>query len=223
MNYETSGPYGIKGIVSIIEQSEPSQFPCSGTPYETMLETEIKEPSRLSRRRAIGLLAGAAVGLALGRDAEAATAMEGERRLAFVHTHTGETLDLVYAGAAEYQARSLVKVNEFLRDFRTSEVHLIDPKLLDLLHALARSAKTTEPFHVISGYRSPRTNSALRGHSSGVAKYSLHMEGRAIDIRLPGVALTSVRDRARGLARGGVGYYPGSDFVHVDTGRVRVW
>jgi len=189
-----------------------------------MNEELTEGPSRLSRRQAIGLLAGGAVGLALGRDALAAPAAIGvERRLAFVHTHTRETLDLVYAGAAGYQAQSLSKVNEFLRDFRTSEVHVIDPKLLDLLHALAKSMKTTEPFHVISGYRSPRTNAALRGHSNGVAKYSLHMDGKAIDIRLPGIKLNTVRDSALGLARGGVGYYPGSNFVHVDTGRVRVW
>jgi uncharacterized protein YcbK (DUF882 family) len=188
-----------------------------------MNEAQIERPSRLSRRQAIGLLAGGAVGLAFGRDALAAPIIGGERRLAFVHTHTHETLDLVYAGAAGYQANSLLKVNEFLRDFRTSEVHIIDPKLLDLLHALAKSMKSTEPFHVISGYRSPRTNAALRGHSNGVAKYSLHMEGKAIDIRLPGSKLSTVRDSALGLARGGVGYYPGSDFVHVDTGRVRVW
>jgi len=188
-----------------------------------MIDAEAAEPSRLSRRRAIGLLTGAAVGMALSSDALAGAVAASDRRLAFVHTHTGETLDLVYAGATGYQADSLVKVNEFLRDFRTSDVHAIDPTLLDLLHSLARSVKSTDPFHVISGYRSPRTNSALRAHSAGVAKYSLHMEGKAIDIRLPGVALTRVRDRALGLARGGVGYYPGSDFVHVDTGRVRVW
>jgi uncharacterized protein YcbK (DUF882 family) len=188
-----------------------------------MNEEEVRRPSSLSRRHAIGLLAGAAVGMAFGRNAEAASAIGAERRLAFVHTHTRETLDLVYAGVAGYQAQSLTRVNEFLRDFRTSEVHVIDPKLLDLLHALAKSMKSTEPFHVISGYRSPRTNSALRAHSNGVAKYSLHMEGKAIDIRLPGVALDTVRDSALGLARGGVGYYPDSNFVHVDTGRVRVW
>ena len=108
----------------------------------------------------------------------ASAVANSERRLAFVHTHTGETLDLDYAGAKGYQAESLIKVNEFLRDFRTSDVHVIDPKLLDLLHALARSVRTTEPFHVISGYRSPRTNSTLRAHSTGVAKYSLHMEGQ---------------------------------------------
>lgn len=188
-----------------------------------MIEVETEGPSHLSRRRAIGLLAGAAAGMAFARDAQATSALGPQRRLAFVHTHTSESLDLVYAGAEGYQAKSLLRVNEFLRDFRTSDVHVIDPKLLDLLHALARSVKTTEPFHVISGYRSPRTNSALRAHSDGVAKYSLHMEGKAIDIRLPGVALTRVRDSALGLAQGGVGHYPSSDFVHVDTGRVRVW
>jgi uncharacterized protein YcbK (DUF882 family) len=189
----------------------------------TMSEETVGRPSRFSRRQAIGLLAGAAVGMAFGRDAQAASFIGAERRLSFVHTHTNETLDLVYAGAAGYQANSLTKVNEFLRDFRTSEVHVIDPKLLDLLHALGKSMKSTEPFHVISGYRSPRTNAALRAHSDGVAKYSLHMEGKAIDIRVPGIALNALRDSALGLARGGVGYYPGSNFVHVDTGRVRLW
>ena len=187
-----------------------------------MMDLEIVGAPRVSRRRALGMLAGAAVGMAMSRDVFA-NAVVDDRRLAFVHTHTGETLDLIYRGAQGYKRDSLLKVNEFLRDFRTSDVHAIDPTLLDLLHALARSAKSTEPFHVISGYRSPRTNSALRAHASGVAKYSLHMEGKAIDIRLPGVALTRVRDQALGLARGGVGYYPGSNFVHVDTGRVRAW
>ena len=188
-----------------------------------MMDLHLEEPPRHSRRRVLGMLAGAAVGAALSRDVYAATAPADRRRLTFVHTHTSEHLDVVYAGPGGYHAHGLAQVNEFLRDFRTNDVHVIDPKLLDLLHALANSVRSTEPFHVISGYRSPRTNSTLRSHSSGVAKYSLHMEGKAIDIRLPGVALTRVRDRALGLARGGVGYYPGSDFVHVDTGRVRAW
>jgi uncharacterized protein YcbK (DUF882 family) len=183
---------------------------------------EMTDASRVSRRRAMGMLASAAVGVTMSSDLFASAVVD-DRRLAFVHTHTGETLDLVYRSARGYDADSLIKVNELLRDFRTSDVHAIDPALLDLLHSLARSARTTEPFHVISGYRSPRTNSTLRAHSTGVAKYSLHMEGKAIDIRLPGMALTQVRDRALGLARGGVGYYPGSNFVHVDTGRVRAW
>lgn len=188
-----------------------------------MQEHDTLDLSRPSRRRALGMLAGAAVGLAASRTLNAASVMVPERRLAFVHTHTRETLDLVFAGPEGYLPASLAKVNEFLRDFRTSDVHVIDPKLLDLLHALTRAIRSTEPFHVISGYRSPRTNAALRSRSSGVARYSLHMEGKAIDIRLPGTRLDRVRDSARALARGGVGYYPGSDFVHVDTGRVRVW
>lgn len=188
-----------------------------------MTERELVVAPGLSRRRVLGLLTGAAAGLALGSDVLAASLSAEPRRLAFVHTHTRETLDLVYATGLNYAPQSLARVNEFLRDFRTSDVHVIDPALLDLLHALARSMKATEPFHVISGYRSPRTNAALRAHSAGVAKYSLHMEGKAIDIRLPGATLAAVRDSARQLARGGVGYYPDSDFVHVDTGRVRMW
>jgi uncharacterized protein YcbK (DUF882 family) len=188
-----------------------------------MQEHDTLELSRPSRRRALGVLAGAAVGLAASHTLKATSAIASERRLAFVHTHTRETLDLVFAGPEGYLPGSLTRVNEFLRDFRTSDVHVIDPKLLDLLHSLSRTIRSTEPFHVISGYRSPRTNAALRSHSSAVARYSLHMEGKAIDIRLPGTRLDRVRDSARALGLGGVGYYPGSDFVHVDTGRVRAW
>ena len=128
---------------------------------------------------------------------------------------------MAFADATGYRAAALGQVNSFLRDFRTREVHDIDPKLLDLLHRLAGELDAAEPYHVISGYRSPRTNSALRSKSGGVAKYSLH--GKAIDIRIPGVPLARVREAALDLKLGGVGYYPGSDFVHVDTGRVRAW
>ena len=145
------------------------------------------------------------------------------RSLALWHTHTHEALSVAFADATGYRAAALGQVNSFLRDFRTREVHDIDPKLLDLLHRLAGELDAAEPYHVISGYRSPRTNSALRSKSGGVAKYSLHMDGKAIDIRLPGVPLARVREAALDLKLGGVGYYPGSDFVHVDTGRVRAW
>ncbi len=110
-----------------------------------------------------------------------------------------------------------------LRDFRTGEAHVIDPGLLDLLHDLNSKLETGEAFKVISGYRSPQTNGMLHEHSSGVASKSLHMQGMAIDIRVPGRALTSLHDAALQLGRGGVGYYPNSDFVHVDVGRVRKW
>lgn len=183
-----------------------------------------------SRRHAIAVFAGAALGLAVRPGAVAAApaaaapaAAPVARSLAFWHTHTHEKLTVAFADATGYVARALSDVNSFLRDFRTREVHAIDPGLLDLLHRLAGTLDAAEPFHVISGYRSPRTNGALRSKSDGVAKYSLHMEGKAIDIRLPGVPLARVRDAALDLKLGGVGYYPGSDFVHVDTGRVRAW
>ncbi len=178
--------------------------------------------SALSRRHAIGLLGGGLAGLLVTRDV-AAAALPAQRSLSFVHTHTHECLEIVYATHAGYLAPGLQKVNELLRDFRTEQVHVIDPRLLDLLYALRRRVNGQEPYHVISGYRSPRTNASLRARSGGVARYSLHMEGKAIDIRLPGVGLPVLRDGARRLKLGGVGYYPESDFVHVDTGRVRAW
>jgi uncharacterized protein YcbK (DUF882 family) len=145
------------------------------------------------------------------------------RSLSFVHTHTGETLSCMYYEEGGYDAQTLARVNHFLRDFRTGGVHAIDPGVLDILFAVRSRADRDDPFHVISGYRSPATNAFLRSESSGVAKHSLHMEGRAIDVRLPGVPTRKLRDIAHTMARGGVGYYPASDFVHLDTGRVRFW
>ncbi len=145
------------------------------------------------------------------------------RRLRFAHLHTGEKLDVEYMTAGSYVPDALASVNVLLRDFRTDEQHDIDRELLDLLHALSRETRARGAFEVISGYRSPRTNARLRERSSGVASGSLHMQGMAIDIRVPGVDLADLRDAARALKRGGVGYYPTSNFVHVDTGRVRTW
>lgn len=145
------------------------------------------------------------------------------RSLSFVHTHTGETLSCVYYQAGGYDPATLARVNHFLRDFRTGAVHPIDARVLDILFAVRSRADRGDPFHVISGYRSPTTNAYLRSHSSGVAKQSLHMEGRAIDVRLPGFPTHKLRDIGLALQRGGVGYYPSSDFVHLDTGRVRFW
>jgi uncharacterized protein YcbK (DUF882 family) len=145
------------------------------------------------------------------------------RALRFTHTHTGERLAIEYFSGGAYVPDALATVNHFLRDFRTSEVHTIDPALLDLLHELAGVTRSTQPFQVISGYRSPATNEMLRRHSEGVAAGSLHMQGQAIDIRVAGVPLDGLRRAALDLRRGGVGYYPASDFVHVDTGRVRHW
>jgi uncharacterized protein YcbK (DUF882 family) len=149
---------------------------------------------------------------------------QGERRtLSFVHTHTGERLVAPYFRNGCYEPDCLRNVNHFLRDFRTQEVHPIDPALLDVLFGLQVLADRDATFEVISGYRSPATNSQLRRKSSGVASHSLHMEGKAIDIRISGFATTKLRDSALSLKRGGVGYYAASDFVHVDTGRIRFW
>lgn len=145
------------------------------------------------------------------------------RSLSFVHTHTGETLSCTYFGAGGYLPDQLSRVNHFLRDFRTGEVHRIDPGVLDILFELRTRADRDEAFHVISGYRSPRTNAMLRRSSTGVSAHSLHMVGQAIDVRLPGFPTGKLRELALDMRRGGVGYYPASDFVHLDTGRVRFW
>jgi uncharacterized protein YcbK (DUF882 family) len=140
-----------------------------------------------------------------------------------VHTHTGETLSAVYFEGGAYRESSLERVNHLLRDFRTDDVHPIDPQVLDTLFQLQVLADRDEPYQVISGYRAPGTNAALRKSSSGVAEHSLHMEGRAIDIRLGGFPTHKLRELALSLQRGGVGFYPKSDFVHIDSGRVRFW
>jgi uncharacterized protein YcbK (DUF882 family) len=174
-----------------------------------------------SRRAFLTALAAAVPVLAVPRAVLARSA--GVRALQFVHTHTGERLAVEYFEGGTYLEDALATVNHFLRDFRTGDVHTIDPGLLDLLHNLTGLTGTARPFQVISGYRSPATNEMLRSHSDGVAAGSLHMQGQAIDIRLADVPLPKARAAALALRSGGVGYYPGPDFIHVDTGRVRAW
>ncbi len=147
-----------------------------------------------------------------------------DRGLSFYNTHTAESASVEYCQSGCFIPASLEKINRILRDTRTGEIKAIDVRLLDLLHALARATGTEDPFHVISGYRSPTTNTYLRTHGGGgVAANSLHLLGKAIDIRVPGVKLHDLYRTAVGLQGGGVGIYPGSDFVHVDVGRVRTW
>ncbi|HXQ13776.1 MAG TPA: DUF882 domain-containing protein [Caulobacteraceae bacterium] len=176
----------------------------------------------IARRKLIAAGLGLAGGLAAAPAALAALAAP-TRRLAFNNLHTGETLDVAYYENGCYVGDALAEVNHVLRDFRTGDVHVIEPRLLDLLTVLAASLETKSAFGVISGYRSPQTNAMLHEQSGQVASGSLHMQGQAIDIRLPGVDSATVRDAALKLAIGGVGYYPTSDFVHVDVGRVRRW
>jgi len=147
-----------------------------------------------------------------------------EYQLRLFHTHTGERLDIVYRRGEQYVPEALTRLDEYLRDHRTGDIHHYDPRVFDLLHDL--TAKLGEPdseIDVVCGYRSPWSNEFLRTHGHGVALHSLHMEAMAIDIRIPGVKTSRLRDAALELHRGGVGYYAQSDFVHVDVGRVRRW
>lgn len=145
------------------------------------------------------------------------------RTLSLLNLHTGEALKATYFEAGRYLPDALAAMNHVLRDHRTGETHTMAPGLLDLVTTLSRKFETNQSVQVISGYRSPQSNAALHRASNGVATHSLHMEGEAMDIRIPGVELASLRDAALSLQRGGVGFYPASDFVHVDVGRVRRW
>ena len=146
------------------------------------------------------------------------------RGLALVHTHTHEKIDLVYADGESYLPAALGSLNHFLRDHYTGDIGLMDPQIYDQLHRVQLLFGGNQAFEVISGYRCPATNANLRQtRSGGVAKHSLHMEGRAIDVRLPGVPLAELHQAALSLRGGGVGFYPREQFVHLDTGLVRNW
>jgi len=147
----------------------------------------------------------------------------GERVLSFYNTHTGEHTRATYWADGEYVASELATLDRLLRDFRSGEVAAMDRRLFDILYDLQQLTAASGTFQVISGYRSPATNAQLRRHSDGVAQNSLHTRGQAIDIRLAGVELRDLHRAALSLRAGGVGYYAGSGFIHVDTGRVRAW
>ena len=148
-----------------------------------------------------------------------------ERQLSFYHTHTGKRLDIVYSRNGDYVPSALEEINRFLFDFRTGDKAEMDPELLDLIYDVREALGSGGTFQVVSAYRSPKTNEMLRGKSqnSGVARKSQHLLGKAIDVRLEGVATVALRDQALAMKRGGVGYYEASDFIHMDTGRVRRW
>ncbi len=153
-----------------------------------------------------------------------AWAAQAPRGLAMHHLHTRERIDLIYSNGPERDPLALTRFNRFLRDHYTGDVGSIDPTLLDLLHQVRLVLGNPNPFEIVSGYRSPATNQQLRQTGAGgVARKSLHMEGRAIDVRLPGTALDALREAALSQQAGGVGFYPKDGFVHLDTGRVRHW
>jgi uncharacterized protein YcbK (DUF882 family) len=160
----------------------------------------------------------------VARGAVASVESVPEYRLRLFHTHTGERLDIVYRRGDSYVPEALVRLNEYLRDHRTGAVLSYDPRVFDLLHEInAKLGRPDGEIDIVCGYRSPWSNEFLRTHGHGVAVHSLHMEAKAIDIRMPGVESSGLRDAALALHRGGVGYYAKSDFVHVDVGRVRRW
>jgi uncharacterized protein YcbK (DUF882 family) len=176
-----------------------------------------------SRRQFLACLGGAVAAASLADPAAASLFAPEARTLAFDNLHTGERAKVEYWANGEYLPDALKQVNFILRDFRNGEIHPIEPKLLDLLTQLHASLDSTQPFEVISGYRSPATNAMLRSEGHGTATKSLHMQGQAIDIRLADRNLSDLHAAAVKLRAGGVGFYPGPDFVHVDVGRVRYW
>ena len=181
--------------------------------------------STMSRREFIksGLVATAAVMAPLPAFAARGDRKQKARELKLYNLHTHERLSVCYRLNGKYDPAALKEIDYILRDHRSGDIKPIDTRLLDLLHSLSRHFKTEAPFHIISGYRSPKTNSRLRRNGRGVASKSMHMLGKAIDIRLPDVKTSVLRDTAIKIQGGGVGYYAKSDFVHVDVGRVRFW
>jgi uncharacterized protein YcbK (DUF882 family) len=174
----------------------------------------------LHRRQLLHYGLGLAGAAAFGAPALASGAA---RSIAFTNLHTGESLNATYWEAGGYVPDALAALNRLLRDHRTGEVHAIAPNLFDLIASLCAKLETRATVQVISGYRSPVTNAALHAHSEGVASHSLHMLGQATDLRIAGIDLGHLRDAAQSLQGGGVGFYPQSQFVHVDVGRVRRW
>lgn len=180
----------------------------------------------MSMKRRQLLLGGALAALTAPwlRAESAMSAREGQgQRIALQNLHTGEQLEVEYALNGAYDDAALGKLEVLLRDFRNDERHPIDPKLMDYLCTVAQSLGREPMFSVISGYRSPQTNQKLHERSSGVAQHSLHMQGRAIDVRMAGLDCAALAAKAMELRRGGVGYYRASNFVHLDTGAFRTW
>jgi len=179
----------------------------------------------LSRRRLLlaGLAGAGLAGAGLARPRAGAPRACAPRRIVLLNLHTNEHLDIEYFRDGEYLASAQAKIEHVLRDHRNGEAHPIDPALMDYLVDVADKLGTEARFAVISGYRSPESNEKLRERSSGVAQRSLHMQGRAIDVRMAGIDCADLASLAENLQRGGVGYYRASDFVHLDTGALRTW
>lgn len=184
----------------------------------------IGQASSLGRRDVFRLGLGAIAAASVLAPEESLAVMRApSRRLSMLNLHTGESLRVEYWVKGRYSRDALRQINRLLRDHRSDAIYPIDPKAIDILYQLTRKLGANTPIHIISGYRSPETNAMLRETSDGVAQFSYHMQGRAIDLRVPGRSLRQLQRAALSLRSGGVGYYPESNFVHVDTGPVRRW
>ena len=177
---------------------------------------------RRSFLKSSALLASALSVPAIAR-ATPAGAMPHERTLRMYNTHTGESLRSVFWAEGQFVPEAMNDINKLLRDHRNNKVAEIDPKLLFLLDQVSNQVGGNSVVHIISGYRSPESNQLLHENTNGVAKHSLHLEGKAIDVRIPGRDLAALHQAALHAGGGGVGYYPDSQFVHMDTGRLRHW
>ena len=179
--------------------------------------------NKINRRKFLHYSSAATVASIFSPLIHANTKLTSEKTLSFINLHTDEALSCCYWADGKYNPSGLAEINHILRDHRANEMIDIDTKLLDLLYILHQAVDSNSPFHVISGYRSPYTNNKLRKQDKGVAKRSLHMQGKAIDIRLPDVELKHLRDTAISLQAGGIGYYSKSNFIHIDIGKPRSW
>lgn len=177
----------------------------------------------IGRRKFLSLGLGTALATLASSPVEAAFRPMPERALHLYNTHTGEHVKTVYWAKGRYVPEALRAASHVLRDHRSGDAHPIDPRVLDLISAVHHKFGAKGPVHIISGYRSPASNSYLASISDGVAGHSLHMEGKAVDIRIPGHSVRQIGRAAKSLRGGGVGLYPASDFVHVDSGRIRYW
>jgi Uncharacterized protein conserved in bacteria len=190
--------------------------------------TEKNTPPDLSRRSFLLTAVQLALGLSVVSAPSLACAKVSDKRpdkrsLSFFHTRTQQGLRITYASGKTYDRKALAQINRFLRDYQTGQVHIIDPKLLDILWSIQRTMGSKGVYEVISGYRSPATNRILRKGHPGVASQSLHMKGKAVDIRFSGAKLSQIHQCAVAMRSGGIGYYPRDGFVHLDTGQFRTW
>jgi uncharacterized protein YcbK (DUF882 family) len=179
----------------------------------------------LSRRKFIGFMLGAGISGFCSKSAFAAIEepTTTEKSLSLYNPHTKDSFRGVYWRNGKHVIDALKNINHIMRDFRADDIKQIDTHLLDLLSAISAKLKSEKPFYVISGYRSPETNAKLRKRGKGAAKNSYHIQGKAVDIRLPGYKTSALRRTAYNLKGGGVGYYPHQRFVHIDVGPIRYW